>query len=155
MVGGEINNDWGRKYDAIAIYLCADKKLRLRSEIGMQEKKERVRVREEERQVCLSVVWACLLLVVWLMAAGIDVLDLRESWTKGRVEVECRKFRVLLVAFYRWRRGEARKFRVVWRAFFILVAGKVIWLAGQNMYRGTIMVWHLEICWWRAIERGC
>ena len=34
------------------------------AKLEMQEKKERVRVREGERQVCLSVEWTCLLLVV-------------------------------------------------------------------------------------------
>ena len=49
-------------------------------------------MREGEGQVCLSVGWASLLVIIYLMAAGIDVLDLNGSWTNGRVEVKCRQF---------------------------------------------------------------
>ena len=45
------------------------------AKLEVQEKRERVRMREGERQVCLSVEWTSLLLTVWLVAAGICVFD--------------------------------------------------------------------------------
>ena len=150
-------SEWGRKYDAIAIYLCADKKLRLRSEIG-NAGKEAESVGERRRRetnmfergvdffAVRRLAGGCWHIRIWLGTKA----GLMSEW-----RLSAGKFEFCLLISAVGERERRKNFVLYGGHLWVLVKGKsslTRW-SEQGVEDNYCMA--LKICCWRAAEGGC